>query len=47
MSFTSYDQAVGVLLKKTNITVEDSFDLSKFCTYFASVIVKRGTRFSN
>ena len=42
MSFTSYDQAVEFLSRKTNITVEDSFDLSKFCTYLLRNSEKEG-----
>ena len=33
MSFESYNQAVDFLSQKKEISTEDSFDLSKYCTY--------------
>lgn len=42
MSFESYNQAVEFLSERNEISVEDSFDLSKYCTYLLRNNEKEG-----
>lgn len=42
MSFESYTQAVEFLAKRTEISIEDSFDLSKYCTFLLRNYEKDG-----
>ncbi|MBL7902993.1 MAG: DEAD/DEAH box helicase [Bacteroidia bacterium] len=42
MSFTSYNQAVDFLSQKTKISLEDSFNLSKFCAFLLRNNEKEG-----
>lgn len=42
MSFESYTQAIDFLMQKKEISIEDSFDLSKYCSYLLRNSEKEG-----